>query len=69
MKAGVFVGAMYGQYQLFGAEETARGNPIALSSFYSSIANRVSYFFNLSVLEHCTRYDVFIIADGHSLGM
>ncbi|WP_439196879.1 SDR family NAD(P)-dependent oxidoreductase [Bacillus velezensis] len=48
MKAGVFVGAMYGQYQLFGAEETARGNPIALSSFFSSIANRVSYFFNLS---------------------
>ena len=44
MKAGVFVGAMYGQYQLFGAEETARGNPIALSSFFSSIANRVSYF-------------------------
>ncbi|CUB27899.1 Polyketide synthase PksL [Bacillus subtilis] len=48
MRTGVFVGAMYGQYQLFGAEETAKGNAVALSSFFSSIANRVSYFFNFS---------------------
>nr|WP_238651998.1 beta-ketoacyl synthase N-terminal-like domain-containing protein [Paenibacillus piscarius] len=45
-RTGVFVGVMYGHYQLFGAEETAKGNPMALSSSYASIANRVSYFFN-----------------------
>lgn len=45
-KTGVFVGVMYGHYQLFGAEETAKGNTMTLSSSYASIANRVSYFFN-----------------------
>lgn len=45
-KTGVFVGVMYGQYQLFGAEECLKGNPLALSSSYASIANRVSYYFN-----------------------
>jgi len=44
---GVFVGTMYGEYQLLGAEETARGNIIATSSFYSAIANRVSHFLDL----------------------
>jgi natural product biosynthesis luciferase-like monooxygenase protein len=45
-KVGVFVGVMYGQYQLFGIEERLRGNPISLSSSFATIANRVSYFFN-----------------------
>lgn len=45
-KTGVFVGVMYGHYQLYGAEETAKGNTLTLSSSYASIANRVSYFFN-----------------------
>ena len=45
-KVGVYVGVMYGHYQLFGAEQTLQGNPIALNSSYSSIANRVSYFFD-----------------------
>jgi amino acid adenylation domain-containing protein len=44
---GVFVGVMYGEYQLFGAEETARGNKMSLGSVYGSIANRVSYALNL----------------------
>lgn len=43
---GVFVGLMYGHYQLFGAEETQKGNGMALSSSYASVANRVSYFFD-----------------------
>ena len=45
-KIGVFVGVMYGQYQLFGVEERLHGNPISLSSSFATIANRVSYFFN-----------------------
>ncbi|WP_338551793.1 SDR family NAD(P)-dependent oxidoreductase [Paenibacillus sp. KS-LC4] len=44
---GVYVGVMYSEYQLYGAEETLRGRPMALSGNPSSIANRVSYFFNL----------------------
>lgn len=43
---GVFVGVMYGQYQILAAEETQKDNVIATSSFYSAIANRVSYFFD-----------------------
>lgn len=45
-KVGVFVGVMYGEYQLYGVEETLKGNPMSLNSSYSSIANRVSYFYN-----------------------
>ncbi|MBV9490716.1 MAG: hypothetical protein JO069_13490 [Verrucomicrobia bacterium] len=46
-KVGVFVGVMYGQYQLFGVEESLRrGEVTTLSSSYASIANRVSYFFD-----------------------
>ena len=46
-KVGVFAGAMYSHYQLFGAEETLKGRDTGLSSVLASIANRVSYFFNL----------------------
>ncbi|CUB21065.1 Polyketide synthase PksL [Bacillus cereus] len=45
MKVGVFVGAMWGQYQLFEGEEN--GLSFTPASVYSSIANRVSYYFNL----------------------
>lgn len=45
-KVGVFAGVMYGQYQLMDAEMD--GQPIALSSVYASIANRVSYHLNLN---------------------
>ena len=41
---GVFVGVMYEEYQLWGAEMTAAGRPTVLSSSAASIANRVSYF-------------------------
>ncbi|WP_438432128.1 SDR family NAD(P)-dependent oxidoreductase [Gorillibacterium sp. sgz500922] len=43
---GVFVGVMYGQYQLFGAEEMQKGNMIANTSSYAAIANRISYYFD-----------------------
>lgn len=44
---GVFVGVMYEEYQLFGAQSTARGYPFAVPGHPASIANRVSYIFNL----------------------
>ncbi|WP_230646940.1 polyketide synthase, partial [Bradyrhizobium sp. Leaf401] len=43
---GVYVGVMYEEYQLYGAQEQARGRPISLPGNASSIANRVSYFCN-----------------------
>ncbi|AJQ25406.1 SDR family NAD(P)-dependent oxidoreductase [Pelosinus fermentans] len=43
---GVFVGVMYEEYQLYGAQEQIQGRPITLSGNPSSIANRVSYFCN-----------------------
>ena len=45
--AGVFVGVMYGDYQLFGAEEAVRGNLIAPNAAYWNVANRVSHFLDL----------------------
>nr|WP_260115445.1 SDR family NAD(P)-dependent oxidoreductase [Paenibacillus sp. YPD9-1] len=44
---GVYVGVMYEDYQLFGVEEQTLGRPIAAGGTLASIANRVSYFFNL----------------------
>ncbi|HTH49655.1 MAG TPA: beta-ketoacyl synthase N-terminal-like domain-containing protein, partial [Candidatus Limnocylindria bacterium] len=46
-RVGVFVGVMYEEYQLYGAQETDRGRPMALTGSPASIANRVSYFFDL----------------------
>ena len=43
---GVYVGVMYEEYQLYGAQETLQGRPLVLSGSPSSIANRVSYFCN-----------------------
>nr|AAY32965.1 DszB [Sorangium cellulosum]CAI43933.1 DisB protein [Sorangium cellulosum] len=43
---GVFVGVMYGHYQLFGAEALALDRPVSAGSSFASIANRVSYFFD-----------------------
>ncbi|MCX5214354.1 SDR family NAD(P)-dependent oxidoreductase [Kitasatospora sp. NBC_00240] len=44
---GVFVGVMYEEYQLYGAQEQARGRNVTLSGSASSIANRISYVFDL----------------------
>ncbi len=43
---GVFVGALFEEYQFYGAREQELGNMIALNGSLSSIANRVSYYFN-----------------------
>ncbi|UMR29436.1 phosphopantetheine-binding protein [Massilia sp. MB5] len=45
-RVGVYVGVMYQEYQLYGAQATALGQVTALPSSPSSIANRVSYFCN-----------------------
>ncbi|MCP4020738.1 MAG: SDR family NAD(P)-dependent oxidoreductase, partial [Desulfobacteraceae bacterium] len=45
---GVYAGVMYGEYQLFGAQESLLGNPVAVGGSYASIANRVSYIFDFS---------------------
>lgn len=44
-RVGVFVGVMYGQYQMM--EAYVDDKPLSLSSVYASIANRVSYHLNL----------------------
>lgn len=41
---GVFVGVMWGDYAVLAAEESFRGNHVAVPANRSSIANHVSYF-------------------------
>lgn len=43
---GVFVGVMYGHYQLYGADEELRSKDFVPVSSFASIANRVSYHLN-----------------------
>ncbi|HEV7836532.1 MAG TPA: beta-ketoacyl synthase N-terminal-like domain-containing protein, partial [Gemmatimonadaceae bacterium] len=45
-RVGVYVGVMWGQYELFGAESILRGHTSIPVSSHASIANRVSYFFD-----------------------
>ncbi|HEY2324269.1 MAG TPA: SDR family NAD(P)-dependent oxidoreductase [Thermoanaerobaculia bacterium] len=45
-RVGVFAGVMYGEYQLFAAEERAAGKFLPAYSPYWSIPNRVSYALN-----------------------
>src|SRR6266508_1378259 len=45
---GVYVGAVWAMYQMLGVEEKHAGNKVIPNSFLWSIANRVSYCFNLS---------------------
>ncbi|WP_141747702.1 type I polyketide synthase, partial [Streptomyces nanshensis] len=45
---GVFVGAMYSEYQLYGAEQGVRGEPVVVPGSLASIANRLSYFLDAS---------------------
>lgn len=46
-QVGVYVGVMYGEYQLFGAESSLQGKRMGIPVSYASIANRVSYILNL----------------------
>ncbi len=45
-EVGVYVGVMYGEYQLFAAEYENTGQFTPTNSVFASIANRVSYFFD-----------------------
>lgn len=45
---GVFVGAVWAMYQIVGVDEQHAGNKVAPNSFLWSVANRVSYWMNLS---------------------
>jgi polyketide synthase PksN len=45
-RVGVFVGVMWGQYELFGVDSILSGDAAMPSSSYASIANRISYFFD-----------------------
>ena len=45
---GVFVGAVWTMYQILGVEEKLGGNNVNPNSFLWSIANRVSYWMNLT---------------------
>ncbi|KTT62572.1 hypothetical protein NS383_23680, partial [Pseudomonas oryzihabitans] len=47
-RIGVYVGVMYQEYQLYGAEQTLLGRPLALSGSSASIANRVSWSLGLN---------------------
>lgn len=42
---GVFVGVMYEEYQMYGAQAQIMGNNISLNGSAASIANRVSYIY------------------------
>ncbi len=44
---GVFAGVMWEEYQMYGAQEQILGNPVWMTGYPASIANKVSYFFNL----------------------
>ncbi len=46
-QVGVYVGLMYNEYQLFGAESSLQGAPLGITASAASIANRVSYAMNL----------------------
>ncbi len=46
-QVGVYVGLMYNEYQLFGAEASMRGKRLGIPNSAASIANRVSYVLNL----------------------
>jgi polyketide synthase PksN len=46
-QVGVYVGVMYSEYQLFGAEASLHGKRLGIAGSSASIANRVSYTLNL----------------------
>ncbi|MFZ5635022.1 MAG: SDR family NAD(P)-dependent oxidoreductase [Pseudomonadota bacterium] len=45
-RVGVYVGVMWGQYELYGAESVLRGNTAVPTSSHASVANRISYYFD-----------------------
>jgi polyketide synthase PksM len=47
-KVGVYVGAMYTEYQLLGLEEALKGNVVPVVTVHGVMANRVSYHFGFT---------------------
>ena len=45
---GVYVGVMYGEYQMVALEAKLKGKERSIANFYAGIANRVSYSLNLT---------------------
>ncbi|WNO11559.1 SDR family NAD(P)-dependent oxidoreductase [Teredinibacter sp. KSP-S5-2] len=45
-KVGVYVGVMWGQYELYGSDALLNRDSSVPSSSYASIANRISYYFD-----------------------
>ncbi len=68
-KVGVFVGVMYGQYQLFGVEERLRGNPVSLEFLVRHDCQPGLLFFQLARSQPGGRYDVFRIAHFGPFGL
>lgn len=46
-KVGVFIGVMWNDYQNIGVEEWQKNQIAGANGIHSSIANRISYYFNL----------------------
>jgi polyketide synthase PksN len=46
-QVGVYVGVMYSEYQLYGAEASMQGRRMGVAGSFATIANRVSYVLNL----------------------
>lgn len=47
-RVGVFAATMYNDYPFFGVEQSLAGKPVSTGSSVAGIANRVSYFLDLS---------------------
>ncbi|CAM5289176.1 hypothetical protein SALBM135S_01690 [Streptomyces alboniger] len=63
-RTGVFVGMMYGQYQLYGVQDALRGEGLPPHSSFASVANRVSYFFDFFGPQ-CRRGHHVLLGPGH----
>src|SRR5262249_1275172 len=46
-QVGVYAGLWFSEYQLFGAEASVLGKRVGVSGSFATVANRVSYAFNL----------------------
>ncbi|MFT7008181.1 MAG: polyketide synthase PksN [Colwellia sp.] len=47
LEVGVFSGIMWSHYQILGATEALKGNPVPTESNFASVSNRVSYVMDL----------------------
>ena len=57
---------MYSEYQLFGAEASARGKRLGIAGSFASIANRVSYALQPARSQHDAGHHVLVFVDAPS---